>query len=210
MGAVTTPPRTMCGDMTEAVTGVHAGGLCKWRGKTASARCILCYALTSATPVCARHARIRLRLQCIWLHKLLPTQCALLTCIPYLFPTLRALSDRKPPQFAIFPTPQSALGAQLLTRIELLLPLRLQIGLGLHVRLHLCGWRAAALPACTKLTLPNVAVDNRRRLAVWHHYALRCAGCGDMGLCHLRRSRPHHARCRHLRSCDLRCNNARR
>ena len=99
----------------------------------------------------------------IGLHKLLPVQCALLTCIPYLFPALGSLCRRKTPQLAVFATLQGALSPQLLPRIELLLPLRLQIGLGLRVR-HVCpglrvrhvwlclrGRRELTLAFCTQL-----------------------------------------------------------
>jgi hypothetical protein len=84
----------------------------------------------------------------IGLNKLLPVQCALLTGIPYLVPTLGSLCRRKLPQLAVFAALQSALSAQLLTRIKLLLPLSLHIGLSLcgrRTRFRLRGWRLLTL-----------------------------------------------------------------
>ena len=130
-----TPGAMRC-EMREALAPVETGGLSGERcGKTTTARRILGYALSAVTPVRALRTNVRLRR--IGLHKLLPVQCTLLTRILYLLPALGSLCRRKTPQLAVFTTLQGVFSPQLLTRIELLLLLRLQIGLGLGVR-HVC------------------------------------------------------------------------
>jgi len=218
-------PGAMRSEMCEAVTPADVGGLrCKWCGKPATPRRILGYARSTITAVRTLRTRIRLRLRRIRLHKLLPIQCALLTGIPNLVPPLGFLRCRNTPQRAVFTTLQGAFSPQLLPCIELLLPLRLQIGPGLRVR-HVCpglrarrillclrGRRELTLAFCTQLLsldvalllnmpmlLLNVAVDHRRRLV-----ALRGRKIWPRPV---RRRRARDVRCRHLRglrSCDLR------
>ena len=208
-----TPGAMRC-EMCEAVTPADIGGLRgEWRGKPATPRRIIGYALNAVTPVCALCANIRLRR--IGLHKLLSRQRALLTCAPYLFPALCSLRCRNTPQLAVFTTLQGAFSPQLLPCIELLLPLRLQICLGLRVRhvwLCLRGRRELTLAFCTQLLsldvplllnvpllLLNVAVDHSRRLV-----ALRGRKIWPRPV---RRRRARDVRCRHLRglrSCNLR------
>lgn len=217
-----TPGAMRC-EMCEAVTPADIGGLrCKWCGKPAAPRRIIGYALNAITPVCALCTNARLRR--IGLHKLLSRQRALLTCVPYLFPALCPLRCRNTPQLAVFTTLQGAFSPQLLPCIELLLPLRLQICLGLRVR-HVCpglrarrillclrGRRELTLAFCTQLLsldvalllnmpllLLNVAVDHSRRLV-----ALRGRKIWPRPV---RRRRARDVRCRHLRglrSCNLR------
>ena len=218
-------PGAMRSEMCEAVTPADVGGLrCKWCGKPATPRRILGYARSTITAVRTLRTRIRLRLRRIRLHKLLPIQCALLTGIPNLVPPLGFLRCRNTPQRAVFTTLQGAFSPQLLPCIELLLPLRLQIGPGLRVR-HVCpglrarrillclrGRRELTLAFCTQLLsldvalllnmpllLLNVAVDHRRRLV-----ALRGRKIWPRPV---RRRRARDVRCRHLRglrSCNLR------
>jgi hypothetical protein len=95
----------------------------------------------------------------IGLHELLPGQRTLLTGIPDFFPPLGSLRRRKTPQLAIFATLQGAFSPQLLARVDLLLPLRPQVGLSLragHVGLRLRGWCPLALPFCAQLLPLNV------------------------------------------------------
>ena len=219
-----TPGAMRC-EMCEAVTPADVGGLRgEWRGKPATPRRILGYARSTITAVRTLRTRIRLRLRRIGLHKLLPIQCALLTGIPNLVPPLGSLRGRNTPQLAVFAALQGAFSPQLLPRIELLLPLRLQIGLGLRVRrvcprlrarrilLCLRGRRELTLAFCTQLLsldvalllnmpllLLNVAVDHSRRLV-----ALRGRKIWPRPV---RRRRARDVRCRHLRglrSCNLR------
>ena len=97
-----TPGAMRC-EMCEAVTPAEVGGLRgEWRGKPATPRRILGYARNVVTSVRTLRAHVRLRR--IGLHKLLPVQCALLTCISYLLPSLGSLRRRKPPQLAVFTT----------------------------------------------------------------------------------------------------------
>ena len=223
-------PGAMRSEMCEAVTPADVGGLrCKWCGKPATPRRILGYARSTITAVRTLRTRIRLRLRRIRLHKLLPIQCALLTCAPYLFPALCSLRCRNTPQLAVFAALQGAFSPQLLPCIELLLPLRLQIGPGLRVR-HVCpglrarrillclrGRRELTLAFCTQLLsldvalllnmpllLLNVAVDHRRRLMT--------LGRRKIWPRPGRRCRARDVRCGHLRglrSCDLRWRDAR-
>ena len=208
-----TPGAMRC-EMCEAVTSVEVRGLrCERCSKPATPRRILGYARNAVTAVRTLCTHIRLRR--IGLHKLLSRQCALLTCTLYLFPALGSLRCRKTPQLAVFATLQGAFSPQLLPRIELLLPLRLQIGLGLRVRhvwLCLRGRRELTLAFCTQLLsldvplllnvpllLLNIAVDHRRRLM-----ALRGRKIWPRPV---RRRRARDVRCRHLRglrSCNLR------
>ena len=218
-------PGAMRSEMCEAVTPADVGGLrCEWCREPATPRRILGYARSTITAVRTLRTRIRLRLRRIRLHKLLPIQCALLTGIPNLVPPLGFLRCRNTPQLAVFTTLQGAFSPQLLPCIELLLPLRLQIGPGLRVR-HVClglrarrillclrGRRELTLAFCTQLLsldvalllnmpllLLNVAVDHRRRLV-----ALRGRKIWPRPV---RRRRARDVRCRHLRglrSCDLR------
>jgi hypothetical protein len=182
-----TPGAVRC-ETREAVASVETRGLPGERcSKPAAPRRILGYARNAVTPVRTLRAYVLLRR--IGLHKLLSRQRALLTDIPYLFPALGSLCCRKTPQLAVFATLQGALSPQLLPCIELLLPLRLQIGLGLGVR-HVClrlyirhVWlclrarRELTLAFCTQLLsldvplllnvtllLLNIAIDHRRRL----------------------------------------------
>ena len=90
-------------EMCEALTPVEAGGLPgERRGKPAAARHIRCHAGNVVTSVRTLRAHVLLRR--IGLYKLLPVQFALLTCIPYLLPSLGSLCRRKPPQLAVFTT----------------------------------------------------------------------------------------------------------
>src|SRR5215467_13706207 len=91
----------------EAVAPVDAGILRRERrGKSAAARRIRSHARDIVAPIRTLCSDVRLR--GIGLHKLLSPQGALLTCIVYLFTSLRALRCRKSPQFAIFTTLQGA------------------------------------------------------------------------------------------------------
>src|SRR5262245_56148086 len=120
----------------EAVAPIDAGVLrCERRGKSAPARRVRSHSRDIVTSIRALCTYVRLR--SIGLHKLLPGQSALLTCIPYLFTSLRALCCRKTPQFAVFTALQGAFSTQLLPCIELLLSLRLQTCPGLRIR-HIC------------------------------------------------------------------------
>src|SRR4029079_19156372 len=115
--------------MRETMAPADVGGLrCEWRGKPAAPRRILGYPRRTITAVHALCARVPLRR--IGLHKLLAGQCALLTGIPYFFTSLPSTRRRKSLQLAISAALQGAFSSQLLPRIELLLPLRLQICLG--------------------------------------------------------------------------------
>jgi len=209
----------MGSEMCEAVTPADVGSLrCEWRGKPATPRRILGYARSTITAGRALCAHVLLRR--IGLHKLLPIRCALLTGILNLFPPLGSLRGRKTSQLTVFATLQGAFSPQLLPRIELLLPLRLQICLGLCVRPVwpcLRGRRELTLALGTQLLslnvpllpnvpllLLNVAVDHRRRLMtlgrrkIWPRPGRRC--------------RARDVRCGHLRglrSCDLRWRDAR-
>ena len=214
-----TPGPMRC-EMREAMASVEARGLSgERRSKPATPRRILGYARNAVTAVRALRTNVGLRR--IGLQKLLSRRGALLTCILYLFPALGSLCRRKTPQRTVFATLQDAFSPQLLPRIELLLPLRLQIGLGLCVRHVRPGLRVRhvllcrpelTLAFCTQLLslnvpfllnvpllLLNIAIDPRRRLM-----ALRGSKIWPRPA---RRRRARDVRCRHLRglrSCNLR------
>lgn len=216
-------PRTMCGDVGEAVmTPIRIGCLRgKGRSKPAAPRRILRYACDAVAAVRALRTNIRLRR--IGLHKLLPRQSALLTCVPYLFTPLRSLRWRKMPQLTVLSTLQGSLSTQLLRCIEFLLPLRLQICRSLcirhgspglcvrHVRFCLHGRRPLALAFCAQLLplkvpllllnvtllLLNAAVDRCRCLL-----SLRRRNVWPRNVRWRRRAGD--VRRRHLRPLDLR------
>jgi hypothetical protein len=117
---------------------------CESRGKSTAASRVRGHARRDVV-ASVRTLFAHVRLRSVGLHKLLPGQSALLTCILYLFPSLRSLCRRKASQLAVFTTLQGAFSTQLLLCIELLLPLRLHVCLGLRI------WKTPQLAVLTTL-----------------------------------------------------------